>query len=160
LEWIERVAGKLIDGFVLAVDYGWSRDEFYAPHRTTGTLRCYAQHRVVASPLEQIGHADITAHVDWTSLAEHAQERALDVIGFTDQHHFITGLLAGPLHKHFTAPVDPKTARQLQTLLQPSHLGMKFQYLVLTKGAAASNCQLSGLRFAKNPQQALPQLSS
>jgi SAM-dependent MidA family methyltransferase len=160
LEWISDVASRLSDGFVLAVDYGWPRDEFYAPHRTTGTLRCYAHHRIVSSPLEQIGHADITAHVEWTSLAEQAERAGLRVSGFTDQHHFLTGLLAGPIQEQFTSALEPKTARQLQTLLQPSHLGMKFQYLVLAKGTAAARHQLSGLRFARNPQQSLSLTSS
>ena len=155
LEWMETVAGKLIAGYVLAVDYGWSRDEFYAPHRTTGTLRCYAHHRVLPSPLEQIGHADITAHVEWTSLAEQAEKAGLNVRGFTDQHHFMTGLFAGPLQEQFSSARDSKITRQLQTLLQPGHLGMKFQYLVLAKGSAASAASLSGLRFAKDAQGAL-----
>jgi SAM-dependent MidA family methyltransferase len=155
LEWIDALARKLNDGFVLAVDYGWSRDEFYAPHRTTGTLRCYAQHRIVPSPLEQIGHADITAHVEWTSLAEKAGQAGFEIRGFTDQHHFITGLLAGPVQEQLSSAFDAKTARQLQTLLQPSHLGMKFQYLVLANGDDAVAAKLSGLRFASNPQQSL-----
>jgi SAM-dependent MidA family methyltransferase len=154
LDCMEAVADKLIDGFVLAVDYGWTRDEFYAPHRTTGTLRCYAQHRIVPSPLEQIAHADITAHVEWTSLAEHALKAGFTISGFTDQHHFITGLLAGPLQKQFGV-IDGKTARQLQTLLQPSHLGMKFQYLVLAQGDDAAAAKLSGLKFARDLKNAL-----
>ena len=153
LHWIEDLSRKLVEGFILAVDYGWPRDEFYAAHRTTGTLRCSARHRVLASPLEDIGHADITAHVEWTSLAERAQESGLNVVGFTDQHHFITGLLAGPLREEFSAAIHPKTARQLQTLLHPNHLGMKFQYLILAKNATASD--LSGLRFAKQAREAL-----
>jgi SAM-dependent MidA family methyltransferase len=154
-EWIEALSAKLIEGFVLAVDYGWPRDEFYASERTTGTLRCYAKHRVVASPLEQVGHADITAHVEWTSVAEHGEQSGLTVVGFTDQHHFITGLLAGPLREEFESAVLPARARQLQTLLQPSHLGMNFQYLVFAKGAAARTASLSGLRFARDPREAL-----
>ncbi len=155
LEWIERVASKLIAGYVLTVDYGWSRAEFYAPHRVTGTLRCYAQHRVVSSPFEQIGHADITAHVEWTSLAESAEPAGLTWAGFTDQHHFMTGLLAQAGAEQFSSAIDAKTTRQLQTLLQPSHLGMKFQYLVLAKSPAAAAAKLSGLKFARDRDNAL-----
>jgi SAM-dependent MidA family methyltransferase len=44
LRWIESLAQKLMRGYVLAVDYGYSRDDFYAPERRSGTLQCYAHH--------------------------------------------------------------------------------------------------------------------
>ena len=154
-EWMTALAPKLINGFVIAVDYGWPRAEFYAPHRTTGTLRCSAQHKVVASPLEQIGDADMTAHVEWTSIAKRAQQCGIEIAGFTDQHHFITGLLAGAAAAQFGETAAAKTTRQLQTLLHPQYLGMKFQYLVLVKGIAATAATLSGLRFAHDVRRSL-----
>lgn len=144
--WIEALAPKLTEGFVMAVDYGWARDEFYAPHRIRGTLRCYSRHRVLASPLSEIGRADITAHVEWTTLIERAHARGLTLRGCTDQHHFITGLLAAQLDRVFSS--DPKAQRALQTLLHPTQLGMKFKYLVFEKGAGRG-AQLSGLSFAR-----------
>ena len=146
--WIETLAAKLAEGFVVAVDYGWPREEFYAPHRTTGTLRCYRRHRVVPSPLLQIGEADITAHVEWTTLIETAERCGFTLGGFTDQHHFITGLLAGNSGRDFATSGEPKTQRALQTLLHPGQLGMKFQFLVLKKNLGRS-VSLSGLRFAR-----------
>ena len=146
--WIDSVAKKCERGFVVAVDYGFSRDEFYAPHRTTGTLQSYAKHRVVASPLARVGEADITAHVEWTSVIEQAQRSGLTFLGFADQHHFITGLLAGAMKEQFSAPTDSKTNRALQTLLHPGLLGMKFQFLVLGNNVDPAN-RLSGLQFAR-----------
>ena len=90
LDWIEMLSPKLQRGFVLAVDYGYSREEFFAPERTTGTLQSFANHRVVSSPLLNAGQTDITAHVDWTSLAERAEECGLGSRGFyrsTSFHH-------------------------------------------------------------------------
>jgi len=146
LEWIEEVARKLARGFVLAVDYGHSRDQFYAPERNTGTLQCYARHRTMTSPLQEIGQTDISAHVDWTSLAERAQECGLTLTGFTDQYHFITGLIS-----HRAPPEDER--RALQTLLHPEMLGTRFQYLALSKNTSTS--QLSGFRFARDARRAL-----
>lgn len=146
LDWIEGVAGKLERGFVLAVDYGYPGNEFYAPERTAGTLQAFARHRKIASPLEDVGHVDITAHVDWSSVAQHARECGLKLIGFTDQHHFMTGLLA----RH---PPDESERRALQTLLHPEFLGTRFQYLALGKNVATSG--LSGFRFARDPKIAL-----
>ncbi|MFN2507717.1 MAG: class I SAM-dependent methyltransferase [Chthoniobacterales bacterium] len=148
LSWMEQIASKLTAGFVVVADYGYARDEFYAPHRTNGTLRCYAKHRVVASPLSEIGHADITAHVEWTSLMECAEASGLNVAGFTDQHHFITGLLAGALGQEFGPDADPEVHRALQTLLHPGFFGMKFQFLALAKNLD-STTRLSGFRFAR-----------
>ncbi len=39
LDWIEAVAAKLTRGYIIATDYGFARDEFYAPHRTAGTYQ-------------------------------------------------------------------------------------------------------------------------
>ncbi len=144
--WIEAVAAKMESGFVVAADYGFPRDEYYASHRTAGTLRGYAQHRTVALPLEQIGHADITAHVDWTSVAAAGESCGLQLAGFVDQHHFVTGLLTTATGAKLASGGDPKTARGLQTLLHPAQLGMKFQYLVLQKNVAITE-PLSGLQF-------------
>jgi len=146
LDWIEDVARKITRGFVLAVDYGYPRDEFYAAERTTGTLQCRAEHRVVNSPLEETGRADITAHVDWTSVAERGEASGLNLIGFTDQHHFITGLLTR------RAP-EASERRALQTLLHPELLGTRFQFLAL--GKDVSGGEMSGFRFARDPRTAL-----
>ena len=149
LDWIETLARKITAGFVLAADYGWPRAEFYVPERTTGTFRCYAQHRIQPSPFLEIGHADLTAHVEWTSLAERAQHCGFTLAGFTDQHHFLTGLLANARGENLVATADARTKRALQTLLHPQHLGMKFQFLCLTKNVAPP-ASLSGLRFARD----------
>jgi SAM-dependent MidA family methyltransferase len=152
--WIEAVAQKLEQGYVVAVDYGFARDEFFAPTRTTGTLQCRAHHRLLQSPLEHVGEMDITAHVEWTSLAERATSAGLQLLGFTDQHHFITGLLAEESGAELIHGQNPKTQRTVHTLLDPGFLGMKFQFLVLGKNIAAAP-MLAGLRFARDARTAL-----
>jgi SAM-dependent MidA family methyltransferase len=151
LRWIDDVAQKLTRGFVLLADYGFPREEFYAAHRTAGTLQCYARHRVVPSPLTQIGHADMTSHVEWTSVAARAEAAGLTLRGFADQHHFITGLLAGDFGAELTATADAKTKRALQTLLHPTFLGMTFQFLALSKQITAPT-RLAGFRFGRDPR--------
>jgi SAM-dependent MidA family methyltransferase len=154
LKWIESLAQKLIRGYVLAVDYGYSRDDFYAPERTSGTLQCYSHHRIIRSPLTDIGDVDITAHVDWTSLASWGEKHGLAVAGFTDQHHFATGVAAVLMTGQFDANADAGTRRALQTLLHPEFLGTTFQFLALTKNVAR-DFQLSGFKFARSPRVAL-----
>jgi SAM-dependent MidA family methyltransferase len=147
-DWVRAVTNKLTRGYVLAVDYGYARDEYYAPHRSAGTLRCYAQHRVIESPLSRIGEADITAHVEWTTVAQHALAAGLQLAGFTDQHHFLTGILSSLREGELTQ----LNRTQLQTLLQPTMLGRTFQFLGLSKDAPSA---LTGFKFARDPQIAL-----
>ena len=143
LRWVDAVSAKLEAGFILAVDYGFPRDGFFSPHRSHGTLQCYARHRVRPSPLENVGETDITAHVEWTSLMERARANGLTSAGFTDQHHFITGLLS----KTLATSTDDKFTRALNTLMHPGFLGMKFQYLGLARNVKEA-ASLSGFRFA------------
>jgi SAM-dependent MidA family methyltransferase len=162
--WIENVSRKLARGYFIIADYGYPRDEFYAPHRSRGTLQVRAQHHLLASPFEQIGHADITAHVEWTSIGKRAEARGLQVKGFTDQHHFITGILSELLRNELSQ--DAKKKRSLQTLLHPEMLGRSFQVLVLAKDATAADtaattkdvdlaAPLAGFKFAREPRSAL-----
>ena len=150
LDWIEMLSAKLERGFVLAVDYGYPREEFFAPERTTGTLQSFAHHRLVPSPLLDAGQTDITAHVDWTSLAERAEECGLWVAGFTDQHHFITALATTFLPNE----LDERDRRALQTLLHPELLGRTYQLTALSKNLP-NRGQLTGFKFACDPHTAL-----
>ena len=152
LGWIETVSRKLARGYVIIADYGYPREEFYAPQRSAGTLQVRAQHHLLASPFEQIGHADITAHVEWTSIAERAAACGLQVKGFTDQHHFITGILSELLRNELSQ--DAKKKRALQTLLHPEMLGRSFQVLALTKDVDLA-APLAGFKFAREPRSAL-----
>ena len=149
LDWIERLARKVRRGIVLIADYGLPRQEFYAPSRRTGTLQCYADHRVLPSLLEKVGQSDLTTHVEWTSLVERAEECGLRLAGFCDQHHFLTGLLSS--HPALASAGSEKS-RALQTLIHPEFLGMKFQFLGLTKNFEGS---LGGFRHARDSRIAL-----
>ena len=165
LDWIDCLSTKLQRGFVIAVDYGFSRAEFRE------VLQVRAKHRALDSPFDEIGEADITAHVNWTDLAERAEANGLRVAGFTDQHHFLTGIIsefgrgdspeppanASPARTDWgqsPLPSDSKTKRALQTLLHPEMLGRSFQVLALEKDVDLAE-PLSGFKFARNPCQAL-----
>ncbi len=155
LEWIDALAARLTRGFALVIDYGFSRAEYYRPERTAGTLTGYAQHRRVEDLLAAPGETDLTAHVDFTALAERACDAGLRVAGFTDQHHFIVAL--GALHFPATIPDSPASQRELRafkTLMHPQMLGRSFQVLALEKGGM-SPAPLTGFRFARDAAGAL-----
>jgi SAM-dependent MidA family methyltransferase len=150
LDWIEQLSAKLERGFVLAVDYGYARAELYSPERSNGTLRAVAGHRIISSPLTNVGDTDITAHVDWTSLSERAERCGLSLAGFTDQHHFLTALATTLLPNE----LSPRDRRALQTLLHPGLLGRTFQFLALAKNAPPA-ARLTGFKFARDSRAAL-----
>jgi SAM-dependent MidA family methyltransferase len=154
LDWVDNLSSKLDRGYVLTIDYGYPRDEFFAPHRSAGSLQVRAQHRLLASPFEQIGNADITSHVEWTSIAEYAEACSFEVKGFTDQHHFITGIISVLAHDIAQDDADAKAKRALQTLLHPEMLGRNFQILALGKNVDAV-APLAGLKFARKPRSVL-----
>jgi SAM-dependent MidA family methyltransferase len=151
LDWIAQLAPQLERGFVLAVDYGFSRDEYYRPERTNGTLSAYAQHRREANPLARPGEIDLTAHIDFTSLAERAITSGLDLLGFTDQHHFIVGL--SPFH-FGDAPPSPADLRAFKTLMHPELLGRAFKAICFSRGVPGAP-PLAGFQFATDPPAAL-----
>jgi SAM-dependent MidA family methyltransferase len=148
-DWIDRVASKLRQGYVLAVDYGHLSNDFDA------TIQIRAQHRHLDSPFDRIGHADITMHVDWRSIAERAQRNGLRIAGFTDQHHFLTGIVSELIGDDWSqSPLpeigtSPKMKRELQTLLHPEMLGRSFQVLALAKNIDPGTRRLAGFKFAR-----------
>lgn len=157
LDWIDDVAAKLQRGYVVAIDYGGLDDEFQ------GDIQVRAQHRNLDSPFEQIGHADITMPVKWSTIMERAQANELRIAGFTDQHHFLTGIIStwpDLLHARSwnstvsssrvqLAAADRKTKRALQTLLHPEMLGRAFQVIALEKNLEREAPRLTGFKFAR-----------
>ena len=150
LDWIDNLAANLKRGYVIAIDYGHSGDEFQRD------IQVRAQHRHLDSPFEQIGHADITMHVDWTSIARRAEANGLRVAGFTDQHHFLTGIISelGDWDQSSVAD-SPKAKRALQTLLHPEMLGRAFQVLALAKNVDPTAPRPAGFKFAREPHSVL-----
>ena len=131
--WVELAASKISRGFILAIDYGYPREEFYHPDRSAGTLTCYRQHRRSSDPLEHIGETDITAHVEFTSVIERACSCGMRLCGFTDQHRYMVGLAAPHLHE-----LDAKSLRAFRTLMHPAFMGSAFKVLALEKGVEAT----------------------
>ena len=154
--WIAAVARKLERGYVLVADYGYSRADYCLPERRDGTLSAYRQHRRCADPLADPGLCDLTAHVDFTTLAEAAEAAGLALAGFADQHHFLAALgrsafpdVADPRE---LTPERQKELRAFATLIHPAHLGRAFHFLALARNAPPA---LEGYALAADPCKAL-----
>jgi SAM-dependent MidA family methyltransferase len=157
---IDQIAATLQRGYVIAIDYGFLDEKFER------SIEVRARHRNLDSPFEQIGEADITMSVDWKSIVQRAQENGLRVAGFTDQHHFLTGIISErgwggspepPVGVWGQSPVPGwrKAKRELQTLLHPEMLGRAFQVLALARNVGPEAPQLSGFKFARERCSAL-----
>lgn len=136
-QWIAAMAALLERGVILVIDYGYPRRELFHPQRSSGTLMCHYRHRAHQDPLILTGLQDITAHVDFTSLAESAAEQGLHISGYTTQAHF---LLASGLQDIGQAlqDADPmeraRLSQQIKRLTLPGEMGDKFKVLGLTRG--------------------------
>lgn len=133
-DWMKHCAHMLKKGMMLLIDYGFPAHEYYHPDRAMGTLMCHYQHQAHATPLIHVGEQDITAHVDFTHVAEAASEAGFDVAWFANQASF---LLDNGILDHFSQISDPvlrfNASQQLQQLLSPSEMGELFKVMVLTK---------------------------
>jgi SAM-dependent MidA family methyltransferase len=142
LDWIRQVGSLLRRGLVLTIDYGHTAADLYSSTRHAGTLLCYHRHRVSDSPYVRVGLQDLTAHVDFTSLALAGRDAGLEVTGFTNQLHFLMGL---GIESAFAGldPESPESAA-MRNLLRPNGMGATYKVLVQHKGIPAP--RLDGLR--------------
>lgn len=133
--WLKSIYQILNQGLVLLIDYGYNREEFYQPARVMGTLRCHYQHRAHNNPFFYPGLQDITAHVDFTAVAESAFDVGFKIAGYTTQAHFLmgSGLMEMSVNPHSDISEQIKTAQQIKTLTMPDEMGETFKAMALSK---------------------------
>lgn len=131
--WMRSAAGWVARGLLLAIDYGFPRREYYHLQRLMGTLMCHYRHHAHADPLWLPGLNDITAHVDFTAMADAAHGAGLDVLGYTTQAHFLMncGLL-----DQLRAGHSLRRANEVQRLLSEAEMGELFKVLAVGRGLA------------------------
>jgi len=139
--WLRGMGQWLARGAAFLIDYGFTQREYYHPQRAGGTLMCHTRHRSHADPLILPGLQDITAHVDFTAMADAALAGGLDVAGYTSQARFlIEAGLPARLHAAMQAAPDPQTRARLtgpvQKLLSEAEMGELFKVLTLTRDLA------------------------
>jgi SAM-dependent MidA family methyltransferase len=135
--FLEPLARALTSGLMIWADYGFARPEYYHPARTSGTLRTFSHHRAGTNPLENPGGTDISAHVDFTAVAEAALALGGRPVAFRDQGAWLTQTARDWLLAQEGKP-QPQALRQFQTLTHPAQLGSCFHILELSWNPAAS----------------------
>jgi SAM-dependent MidA family methyltransferase len=147
--WIATLAGALRRGFLWLVDYGYTRRDYYDPHRSAGTLICHYRHRVHDDPFFLPGLNDISAWVDFSAAADAAVAAGLDVAGFTTQGQFLVEALGKDLLGRGAA--DARALSALKTLILPGEMGERFKVMLLTKGIAANESPGRSLAASRLP---------
>ena len=123
---VKSLAESLQRGTILLIDYGFRQAEFYHPSRSTGTLMCHYRHYAHTDPFLYPGLQDITAHVDFSDVADAGFAAGLELINYTSQAQFL--LVAGITE--LLAEHDPNDAatflpltNQVQRLMSPAEMG-------------------------------------
>jgi SAM-dependent MidA family methyltransferase len=143
MDWMEQVGRRMDRGFVLTVDYGHTAQDLYGSDRKDGTFLCYFRQQANDDPFIRVGEQDMTAHVDFSSLASVGETQGLHVTGFTNQMSFLMGLGA----EEMIGRLEPESPafRAAIHLLKPNGMGSIFKVLVQHKGIGRP--QLDGLKF-------------
>jgi SAM-dependent MidA family methyltransferase len=131
--WWEEAARRLRSGWLVAVDYGLTAEQRFAPGRANGTLRAYTGHRLATDVLARPGEQDLTADVNFSALIKAGERMGLHLDTFVTQSQFLTRIGA----QMWAAGVawDAAQTRQFQTLTHPEHLGRAFRVLVQRRSA-------------------------
>ena len=134
--WLDAVTGSLQKGLALFIDYGYARRDYYSPARRDGTLICHYRHRAHSDPFSWVGLTDISASVDFTALAEAADDCGLDVCGYTTQAMFLLSSgLDGILREAETLGEADRLDlnNQVRKLTLPGEMGERFQLMALAR---------------------------
>jgi SAM-dependent MidA family methyltransferase len=126
------------------IDYGFPASEYYHPQRSMGTLMTHRQHRTSTDPLIDLGLQDITAHVNFSAIADAAASAGAVPVGYVSQSTFlidcgIAELLGG-------AATDTRAwaaqSAAVNMLMSEAEMGELFKVIAL----ARQPWQLTGFR--------------
>lgn len=137
---VRSLSERLESGLMLFIDYGFGRSEYYHPQRHMGTLRAHYRHHALDDPFYLPGLCDLTAHVDFTAVADAGFDAGLEICGYTTQANFLMG---GGLTA-LLAETPPDSAANylplstgVEKLLSPAEMGELFKVIGMTRGV---NC--------------------
>jgi SAM-dependent MidA family methyltransferase len=135
--FVGTVCSMLARGAAFFIDYGFPRAEYYHPQRAEGTLMCHYRHRAHGDPFLYPGLQDLTAHVEFTRIAEAGVETGADLLGYTSQARFlmnagITDVLAR-IDPTDTARFLP-AANAVQKLMSEAEMGELFKVIAFSRG--------------------------
>ena len=129
---MHTLAEKLVRGAVIFIDYGFDAAQYYHPQRNMGTLIGHYRHHTIHDPFFHIGLTDLTAHVNFTDIAQAGTDAGLDLIGYTTQANFLLNL---GITEALAATASPESAAYLreaaamQQLIDQHEMGELFKVI-------------------------------
>ena len=132
--WITQIAHSIPRGFLLIIDYGYTRNQQLAGHHR-GTLMAYRQHSASTNPYEAPGEQDLTAHVNFTALAAAAAQAGMQLQNLLTQSQFLMRIaeanqFADAFEDCRLPQERAKVTLQLKHLVTPAGMGENFQVLM------------------------------
>lgn len=151
-DWLSSVADKLQQGMIILIDYGYPQHEYYHAERNAGTLNCFYRHRQHGNPFIYPGLQDLTAHINFTALADCAIENKLTVDGYTSQSNFLLGAGIASLAEAAAADyieqnniaAQMELANQVKKLTMPYEMGELVKVIGFSKNC---NARLDAFHF-------------
>ncbi len=139
-EWISQMEASIDTGFLLVIDYGHSRNEYFHPARNRGTIMGYEKHRLREDILSSPGEIDITAHVNFSDLSSWGKQAGFDLIGYAPQWAFLGGLDFQDTVNMVMGNPDPfsPALAQIKSLIFPQTMGQSHKVMLFSKGIELS----------------------
>ncbi|PGL72449.1 SAM-dependent methyltransferase [Bacillus sp. AFS055030] len=139
----ELLQSKISKGIILTVDYGFTREEWDAPHRIKGSLRGYYKHEMKSNLLENLGQMDITTHIHWDELKKLGLQNNIENLYFSSQRDALLdfGIFNWLIPHAQSNPFSSeyKQNRAVQSLIMPGGISDSFQWLLQTKDMSTSD---------------------
>lgn len=140
-DWQQQLARILGRGYSFCVDYGYSAREYYRDSRIGGTLMGHHQHEVIEDVLANPGQCDITAHVNFSELAEAGQRAGFQTLAWMTQGAWLAQ--SPGVNAAIQALAQEQSASAMHALqsakrmMMPFGMGETFKILIQEKGTDA-----------------------
>lgn len=124
-------------GAAIWLDYGFPAREYYLAERAQGTLMCHYRHHAHPNPFFLPGLQDITAHVNFTAIAQAGVDMGLRCLCYTSQGAFLLAAGIGDLLLRIPNNEVMRylpASNAVQKLISPAEMGELFKVLVMGCG--------------------------
>src|SRR5881392_3347707 len=144
--WVASLAAALVSGYIVLIDYGGDEGDLLT-RQGAGTVRGFAQHRLVADPLADPGRHDLTASVDFTAIRRAAEGAGLRFAGSATQRDVLMTLGIREATARPATPIEQLRAASrrssIEALLDPNGLGA-FRVVCFAKDAPTDGLRMFG----------------
>lgn len=134
-DWLRDISYKLIEGFIVTIDYGYPAWSYYSEERSRGTLLCYYNHQLNENPYQNVGDHDMTAHINFSALKKWGEEAGIKTLGFCPQGTYLVSLgIDEVISEIYKDSPDAFEIAKIKGLILPEGMGESHKVMVQYKG--------------------------